>query len=69
MAASVTSTYWKRRSGLEEVVDVWLLNAQHMKAVGTETDVRDAEWIAQLLEHGLLRPSFVPPRTSAGCGC
>jgi transposase len=43
-------------------MDVWLLNAQHMKAVpGRKTDVRDAEWIAQLLEHGLLRPSFVPP--------
>ncbi len=33
-----------------------------MKAVpGRKTDVKDAEWIAQLLEHGLLRPSFVPP--------
>lgn len=43
-------------------MDVWLLNAAHMKAVpGRKTDVRDAEWIAQLLEHGLLRPSFVPP--------
>ena len=38
------------------------MNAAHMKAVpGRKTDVRDAEWIAQLLEHGLLRPSFVPP--------
>jgi hypothetical protein len=47
---------------LEEVMDVWLLNAAHMKAVpGRKSDVRDAEWIAQLLEHGLLRPSFVPP--------
>jgi transposase len=41
---------------------VWLLNAAHMKAVpGRKSDVRDAEWIAQLLEHGLLQPSFVPP--------
>jgi transposase len=41
---------------------VWLLNAAHMKAVpGRKSDVRDAEWIAQLLEHGLLAPSFVPP--------
>lgn len=40
----------------------WLLNAAHIKAVpGRKTDVRDAEWIAQLLEHGLLTPSFVPP--------
>jgi hypothetical protein len=43
-------------------MEVWLLNAAHMKAVpGRKTDGRDAEWIAQLLEHGLLRPSFVPP--------
>ena len=41
---------------------MWLLNAAHMKAVpGRKSDVRDAEWIAQLLEHGLLAPSFVPP--------
>lgn len=43
-------------------MEVWLLNAAHMKAVpGRKTDARDAEWIAQLLEHGLLSPSFVPP--------
>ena len=43
-------------------MEVWLLNAAHMKAVPRrKTDVKDAEWIAQLLEHGLLRPSFVPP--------
>jgi len=62
-AIESTSTYWKPPFYcLEEVMDVWLLNAQHMKAVpGRKTDVRDAEWIAQLLEHGLLRPSFVPP--------
>src|SRR3954452_7879796 len=62
-AMESTSTYWKPPFYcLEEVMEVWLLNAQHMKAVpGRKTDVRDAEWIAQLLEHGLLRPSFVPP--------
>jgi transposase len=62
-AIESTSTYWKPPFyALEEVMDVWLLNAGHMKAVpGRKTDVRDAEWIAQLLEHGLLRPSFVPP--------
>jgi transposase len=39
----------------------WLLNAAHIKAVpGRKSDVRDAEWIAQLLEHGLVSPSFVP---------
>lgn len=63
VAIESTSTYWKAPFYcLEEVMDVWLLNAQHMKAVpGRKSDVRDAEWIAQLLEHGLLRPSFVPP--------
>lgn len=62
-AIESTSTYWKAPFYcLEEVLEVWLLNAAHMKAVpGRKTDVRDAEWIAQLLEHGLLRPSFVPP--------
>lgn len=62
-AIESTSTYWKPPFYcLEEVMEVWLLNAQHMKAVpGRKTDVKDAEWIAQLLEHGLLRPSFVPP--------
>jgi transposase len=62
-AMESTSTYWKAPFYcLEEVMDVWLLNAAHMKAVpGRKTDVRDAEWIAQLLEHGLLAPSFVPP--------
>jgi Transposase len=54
-----TSTDWKPAFYcLEEVMEVWLLNAAHMKG---KTDVRDAEWIAQLLEHGLLSPSFVPP--------
>lgn len=62
-AIESTSTYWKPPFYcLEEVMEVWLLNAAHMKAVpGRKTDVRDAEWIAQLLEHGLLTPSFVPP--------
>ena len=62
-AIESTSAYWKAPFYcLEEVMQVWLLNAAHMKAVpGRKTDVRDAEWIAQLLEHGLLRPSFVPP--------
>jgi transposase len=42
-------------------VEVLLVNAQHLKAVpGLKTDLKDAEWIADLLKHGLLRPSFVP---------
>jgi transposase len=62
-AMESTATYWKPPFYcLEDHLEVWLLNAAHMKAVpGRKTDVRDAEWIAQLLEHGLLRPSFVPP--------
>ena len=62
-AMESTSTYWKPPFYcLEEVMVVWLLNAAHMKAVpGRKSDVRDAEWIAQLLEHGLLAPLFVPP--------
>ncbi|MGZ0146083.1 IS110 family transposase [Kribbella sp. WER1] len=86
-AMEPTSTYWKPPFHcLEEVMEVWLLNAAHMKAVpGRKTDVRDAEWIAQLLEYSLLSPSFVPIRRSAdppirrsadppirrsaGCGC
>ena len=62
-AMESTSTYWKAPFYcLEEVMEVWLLNAAHMKAVpGRKSDVRDAEWIAQLLEHGLLAPSLVPP--------
>ena len=43
-------------------MDTWLLNAAHIKAVpGRKSDVRDAEWIARLVEHGLVAPSFVPP--------
>jgi transposase len=58
-----TSTYWKGAFYcLEEVMEVWLVNAAHIKAISRrKTDVKDAEWIAQLLECGLLRPSFVPP--------
>src|SRR3954454_13087885 len=62
-AMESTSTYWKGAFYcLEEVLEVWLVNAAHIKAISRrKTDVKDAEWIAQLLEVGLLRPSFVPP--------
>jgi transposase len=47
---------------LEEVVECWLRNPQHLKTVpGRKSDVCDAAWIAQLVECGLVRPSFVPP--------
>jgi transposase len=59
-----TGSYWKPIFYLlEEHCECWLLNAQHLRNVpGRKTDIADAEWICQLLEHGLVRPSFVPPR-------
>src|SRR3712207_4640305 len=62
-AMESTSTYWKPAFYcLEEVLETWLCNAAHIKAIRRpKTAVRDAEWIAQLLEVGLIRPSFVPP--------
>ena len=59
-----TGSYWKATFYLlEQVMECWLLNARHMKAVpGRKTDVKDAQWIAELVEHGLVRPSFVPPQ-------
>ena len=58
-----TGDYWKPVYYLlEDQFEVWLLNARHMRNVpGRKTDVSDAAWIAQLIEHGLVRPSFVPP--------
>jgi transposase len=58
-----TSVYWKPIFYvLEGRFECWLLNAQHMRNVpGRKTDVGDSGWIAQLVEHGLVRPSFVPP--------
>ncbi len=48
---------------LAEQFEVLLVNAQHIKAVpGRKTDQKDSEWIADLLQHGLLRGSFVPPQ-------
>jgi transposase len=59
-----TGVYWKPVYYLlEDDFAPWLLNAHHLKAVpGRKTDVKDAEWICQLVEHGLVRASFVPPR-------
>jgi transposase len=58
-----TSDYWKCVYYLlEDTFEVQLLNARHMRNVpGRKTDVADSAWIAQLIEHGLVRPSFVPP--------
>jgi transposase len=64
MAMESTGVYWKPvYAVLEGLGTVLLVNAQHLKAVpGRKTDVKDAEWIAELLQHGLLRGSFIPPR-------
>ncbi len=63
LAMESTGVYWRPVFNiLEEGRDVTLVNAQHIKAVpGRKTDVKDSEWIADLLRHGLLRPSFIPP--------
>jgi transposase len=64
VAMESTGVYWKPIWNLlEDAFTLLLVNARHMKAVpGRKTDVRDSEWIADLLQHGLLRASFVPPR-------
>lgn len=63
VAMESTASYWKPIFNvLEGHLEVLVVNAQHLKAVpGRKTDSKDAEWIADLLQHGLLRPSFVPP--------
>jgi transposase len=64
VAMESTGVFWKPIwNVLEEELELLLINAAHIKAVpGRKTDVKDAEWIADLLQHGLLRASFVPPR-------
>jgi len=63
VAMESTGEYWKPVFNiLENNFEVLLVNAQHIKAVpGRKTDVKDSEWIAELLRHGLLKASFVPP--------
>jgi len=63
VAMESTGVYWKPVYHLlEGRFELLLVNAQHIKRVpGRKTDVKDAAWIAQLLQHGLLSPSFVPP--------
>ncbi len=64
VAMESTGVYWKPIYNiLEGRFTILLVNARHMKQVpGRKTDVKDSQWIAQLLQHGLLRGSFVPPR-------
>jgi transposase len=62
IAFEATGVYWKPVFNLlEGSFEILVVNAQHIKAVpGRKTDVKDAEWIADLLQHGLLKASFIP---------
>ena len=64
VAIESTGVYWQPVYNiLEEHFEVWLVNAQHVRNVpGRKTDMTDAEWLAQLMQYGLLKPSFIPPR-------
>jgi transposase len=66
VAMESTGVYWKPVYAIlegEGTFKIVVANAQHVKKVpGRKTDVKDAEWIAELLCHGLLRSSFVPPK-------
>jgi transposase len=62
VAMESTGVYWKPVYNiLEGQFEVLVVNAQHLKRVpGRKTDVKDSEWIAELLQHGLLKGSFIP---------
>src|SRR5437762_1629126 len=64
VAMEATGVYWQPIWNLlEEEFTLLLVNARHIKAVpGRKTDVKDCEWLADLLRHGLVRASFVPAR-------
>src|ERR1019366_1095030 len=65
VAMESTGIYWEPIFNIIEETQIvaMLVNARHMKALpGRKTDVKDAEWIADLLRHGLLRGSFVPTK-------
>ncbi|WP_047155487.1 IS110 family transposase [Aneurinibacillus tyrosinisolvens] len=65
VAMESTGVYWKPIYNLLELEDIQplVVNAAHIKAVpGRKTDVKDAEWIAKLLRHGLLQHSYIPNR-------
>ncbi len=64
VAMESTGVYWRPGYAiLEDGFELLLVNARHVKMVpGRKTDVRDCEWLAQLLECGLLRASFIPPK-------
>jgi len=65
VAMESTGVYWKPIYNLLELdgIKTLVVNAKHMKAVpGRKTDIKDAEWIADLLKHGLLKASYIPSR-------
>lgn len=64
VAMESTGVYWKPIYNiLEGSFEVLLVNARHVKQVpGRKTDIKDCQWLAQLLQHGLLRGSFIPSR-------
>ena len=66
VAMESTGVYWKPIYNLLELepsIETYVVNAQHIKQVpGRKTDVKDSEWIADLLKHGLLKPSYIPNR-------
>lgn len=63
VAMEATGVYWKPvYYALEDHFRVWLCNAHHVKNVpGRKTDMSDADWLADVAAHGMVRPSFVPP--------
>jgi len=63
VAMEATGVYWKPvYYALEDRFELWLCNARHVKKVpGRKTDLSDAEWLADVAAHGMVRPSFVPP--------
>jgi len=67
VALESTGDYWKPvYNVLEGTFEVVVVNANHVKHVpGRKTDVKDSEWLAELMMHGLLKASFVPPQASA----
>ena len=65
VAMESTGVYWKPVYNIFEIegIPAMVVNASHMKAIpGRKTDVNDAQWIADLLRHGLLRASFIPEK-------
>ena len=62
-AMESTGSYWKPVYNIfeEEEIPTMIVNAQHIKGVpGRKTDVKDAEWIADLVRHGLVKASYIP---------